>query len=149
MDIFCMSANGVLSNLFTADTNIKVAAINNNTQLSIKHASGKLPAITNIQIFPMYTAAYTATPFSKAHLATSAPGKVVFLETPGAGTTSTQVKFPTPATLPEIRIRGMAGANTLNGIVGGANAGKSLDKNGAVPPGGSTPANVKITITTA
>jgi hypothetical protein len=149
MDIFCMSANGVLSNVFTANTSVKVAPINNNTQLAIKPAAGTLPVITKIEIFPMYAAAYTATAFPKAHLATSAPGKVVFFETPGVGTTTTQVKFPTPATLPEIRIRGMAGANTLNGIVGGANAGKSLDTNGAVPPGGSTPANVKITITTA
>ena len=97
----------------------------------------------------MYTGIHTTTPYSKAQLATQAPGKAVYFETPGAGTTSNPVAFPTVPTLTELRIRGMAGASTLNGAVGQANAGKTLDANGKIPEGGSLPANVKVTITWA
>ena len=88
------------------------------------------------------------TPYSKAPLATSARGAVVFFETPGAGTTSTRLTFPTANTLKELRIRGMTGANTLNGQ---DNAGKTLmlDAAGKVPEGASSHANVKVTITWA
>jgi hypothetical protein len=151
-DIFFLQKGSTpLTGMFTADKAYTVTAGGNGSlQLCVKPVSGlTLPSIAKIEIFPMYNGEYTTTPFSKAPLTTgaSARGAVVFFETPGSGTTSTRLSFPTASTVKELRIRGMTGANTLNGTIGQANAGKTLDANGKVPEGGSSPANVKVTIT--
>lgn len=159
-DIFLLQ-NGTkaLSNIYMtpADSSFTVAAGGTGgTQLIIKAASGTLKPIAKIEIFPMYSQAYTATPFPKAQLG-QGPGKQVFFET----LTGTQVVFPTKAastptapptanTPAEIRIRGIASnANVFTGQIGQVNKGKTLDPKGAIPAGGTAPANVKVTITWA